>query len=140
MLILSILSAAAIPQLQKQSVRQKEYELRRDLIRVRASIDQFHKDWREGVIAQNTSGISRDGFPTDWEVLTEGVPVAEGGGTRRYLRAVPGNPFASDPDEPWILLGHRDPADADRWNGVDIFDLRANTDRIALDGSEIRDW
>ena len=140
MLILSILSAAAIPQLQKQSLRNKEYQLRRDLIRVRASIDQFHKDWREGLIAQNTGGISRDGYPTDWDILIEGVANAEGGGKRRYLRAIPENPFAEDPEEPWILMGHRDPPDSERWNGVDIFDLRANSERIALDGSEIRDW
>ena len=140
LVIMSILAAIAIPQVQKQNIRNSEYQLQRDLIEVRASIDRFHKDWREGTISQNASGISADGYPTNWESLIAGVPEASGGTLRRYLRSIPDNPFASDPDLPWILLGHRDAPDAARWNEVDIFDLKANTDRTGLDGSKIREW
>lgn len=140
MIIMSVLAAVAVPQLQKQSIRAKETQLRRDLNAVRTSIDRFHSDWRSGDISQTGSGVSRDGYPTDWDSLTDGVTVTTGGGPRRYLRDVPDNPFATDPEEPWLLLGHTDPADAKRWNGIDIFDLRVNTDRVALDGSNISDW
>lgn len=140
MVIMSILAAVAVPQLQKQALRSKETQLRRDLIAVRTSIDRFHSDWLRGDIAETAGGVSRDGYPTDWDSLTQGIAVTTGGGPRRYLRAVPRNPFAIDADTPWLLLGHTDPVDAARWNGIDIFDLRANTDRTALDGSDINDW
>lgn len=140
MVIMSILAAVAVPQLQKQAIRAKETQLRRDLTDVRTSIDRFHSDWRRGDIAQTGDGVSDDGFPADWDSLTEGVALANGGGQRRYLRDLPENPFANDPEEPWLLIGHRDASDAGRWNGIDIFDLRANTDRTALDGSNINEW
>lgn len=139
LMIMSILAVAAFPRLQQQAVRSKEYQLRRDLITVRASIDKFHKDWTLGHIAQSGTGISADGFPTNWGALVDGVAETHGG-TRRYLRAVPQNPFASDVDEPWLLLGYRDPADGTRWNGVDIYDIHANTLRIGLDGTKINEW
>jgi type II secretory pathway pseudopilin PulG len=140
MFVMSILTAAALPQLQKQSLRTKETQLRHDLTEVRRAIDTFHIDWRKGEIAQTGGFVSVNGYPTSWEALTDGVPVADGTAKRRYLRAIPSNPFATDPDDPWRLFGQADMQTADSWNGLDIFDVRANTKRKALDGTQISDW
>lgn len=140
MMIISILSAAALPHLQQKIVRDKEYQLQKDLLKVRESIDRFHRDWRETIIVENAKGISADGFPKTLDVLIEGVPEVDGGQLRKYLRRVPENPFAADKEEPWLFLGYRDPADTAKWNGVDIFDLRANTERTGLDGTPIAEW
>ncbi len=138
LLIMSIVTTAAIPTLKKQTLRRHEQHIRHDLAMVRESIDRFHKDWRTGVMAKTGSGISRDGFPTSWDALIEGVQSTEGQ-TLRYLRSIPSHPFSGEED-PWLLLGYRDDPTATQWNEIDIYDLRANTDRIAQDGSEIRDW
>ncbi|UWP97223.1 type II secretion system GspH family protein (plasmid) [Aliiroseovarius crassostreae] len=140
LLILSIITMIAVPQVQKRALREKEYQLRRDLISVRDAIDRFHADWMDGALMDGAAGVSPDGYPRNWDSLTEGVPTRDGKGPRRYLRQVPPNPFALDPEMPWRLLGLRDAPDATRWNKVDIFDLRANTDRIALDGTRIDEW
>jgi general secretion pathway protein G len=140
LLIMSILAVAAFPKLQKQAIRSKEYQLRRDLIAVRTSIDKFHKDWSLGLIVQNSSGVSINGFPASWEALIDGVQDAHAGGKRRYLRAIPQNPFASDDAEQWRLLGYRDPKDSQTWDGVDIYDIHAQTTRVGLDGTNINEW
>lgn len=139
LLILSVITTTALPQISKQRLRQKEQQLKSDLIAVRAGIDELHIDWKRGVFAPQTTGISVDGYPQNWDILIDGVPTNDGK-KRRYLRQIPHNPFAKDPEEPWLLLGFLDAADATVWNGVDIFDLRANSDHIALDGSAVRDW
>jgi len=140
LLIMSILAMAAFPKLQKQAIRSKETQLHRDLITVRSSIDRFHKDWTLGLIPINGAGISINGYPTSWEAMIDGVQDANTGGKRRYLRVIPQNPFASEDDEPWLLLGYRDPKESQRWNGIDIYDLHAKTDRIGLDGTNINEW
>jgi general secretion pathway protein G len=126
--------------LQKQAVRKKEYQLHTDLIAVRSSIDRFHKDWTLGQIIQNSSGVSANGFPTSWAALVDGVQDSNTSGKRRYLRTIPQNPFATDDDEHWQLLGYHDPKDSQTWNGIDIYDIHPKTDRIALDGTNINEW
>lgn len=140
--ILSLLAAAAVPFAETAVMRQKERDLQETLREVRTAIDRFQDDWRTGAMDDETDAASEAGLPVTLDVLVEGVNGAEGE-TLRYLRRLPENPFAprgAEFEEAWLLLGYSDPPDATVWNGEDVYDIRARTERTALDGSEIADW
>ena len=143
--ILSILATMTVPSVKLYVQRQKEIELRQALRDMRTAIDQFHADWRavkgQGSFAESAS---ENGYPKTLTVLTDGVATAGViAKTKRYLRRLPKNPFAK-PDVPleehWTLLAVSDPPDASIWSGGDVFDIKANTDKTAIDGSAYHDW
>ena len=140
--ILSILAAVAVPFAETTVDRRKEVALRETLREVRTAIDRFHDDWRAGVFGEAPDRVSENGFPTELALLVDGL-ADEDGQTRRYLRRVPANPFATKEaslEDHWLFLGYADPPDAQIWNGEDIYDLRAVTEKTALDGTPIADW
>jgi general secretion pathway protein G len=139
--ILSILAAAALPYAELTVRRDKELELSRSLREVRSAIDGFHEDWLAGRITRNTSAASADGYPKTLQVLVDGVDTGRaGGGKRRYLRSVPHNPLVDVADTQWLLRGYQDEPDVLSWNGRDVYDIHAATDKPAIDGSTYRDW
>ena len=144
MTIISVMAATAVPYVQKGIQREKELELRETLRNIRTAIDAFHNDHKEGIITVSRGDISKNGYPTRMELLIDGVKANSGPGRiKRYLRRFPVHGFSSSqiaPSEQWVFLGYEDPSDAKVWNGVDIYDLRANTERMALDGSAIAEW
>lgn len=141
LVIVSILAVTALPFAERAVQRGKEDALRLTLRDTRSAIDAFHTDWTDGTIDQASEAASANGYPVTLDVLVEGVEgSATGTAPRRYLRALPENPFAVGEDEDWLLLGYGDAVDAEGWNGEDVYDLRALTDRVALDGSQISDW
>ena len=140
--ILSILAAVAVPFAETTVDRRKELALRESLREVRTAIDRFHEDWRAGVFGDSPDQVSDNGFPTDLALLVEGLADTDGQ-TRRYLRRVPANPFApkdASIEDHWLFLGYTDPPDAQIWNAEDIYDLRAITDKTALDGTSLAEW
>ena len=141
--ILSILAVTALPFAEHALQRQKEADLRQSLREVRTAIDAFHADWKDGLIGADNDGASENGYPVDFDVLVDGVKdTSPEGALLRYLRRVPDNPFAKGGDiaDQWLLLGYADKPDAQEWNGEDLYDLRAITDRVALDGTRINEW
>lgn len=145
LVILSILASAALPYAQMTVKRDKELELRRALREIRTAIDAFHADWQAGRLPRFGDAASEEGYPKSLEVLVEGVDLATAGGKRKYyLRRIPRNPFAEDPAAPpveqWQLRSYQDEPDATLWGGQDVYDVRAQTDRKAIDGSELRNW
>ena len=138
--ILSILAAIAVPFAETAALRGREQELRSTLRDVRTALDRFNDDWRAGAFEDGTEGISDNGYPTELALLVEGLEDKDGA-LKRYLRALPENPFAPrDGSGPWLYLGYADPPGTSVWNGEDIYDLRAVTDRTGLDGTAIADW
>jgi general secretion pathway protein G len=146
LLIVSVLAAMAAPVAGKRVQREKEFALRATLREVRTAIDRFHSDWQE---AKGGAGFAKaaspDGYPISLEALVEGVDAGDAAGKkRRYLRQLPRNPFAavSLPSEKhWHILSYQDdPRSRGRTQGRDVYDLRASTEREALDGTRIEDW
>lgn len=141
MAILSILAAVAVPFAETATLRGKEQDLRATLRDTREAIDRFHADWRAGLF-EEPENVSENGFPTNLALLVDGLEDTDGA-HKRYMRALPQNPFAGENaafEDQWLFLGYGDPPDARVWNGEDIYDLRPVTDRRALDGSDIADW
>jgi general secretion pathway protein G len=160
--ILSLLAAMAAPYARKSFQREKEIQLRETLRTVRTAIDKFHADMGGNSAAGKSSNAavqpaSENGYPLSLKVLVEGVEKGEGDKKKRkrYLRALPVNPFApaGTPFEAqWTFVSYqRDtPLIASSSYGAtlaetqkvkkDIYDLHANTSGIALDGTRYADW
>lgn len=142
--ILGILAAAAVPYAEMTVTRTKELELRRTLREARTAIDRFHDDWLSGKISKTNPEASDDGYPRSLQVLVDGVDSSDAkGGKRRYLRRIPPDPFAASdkpPMEQWAVRGYQDEADAMILSGKDVYDVRTQSERVALDGTRYRDW
>lgn len=142
--ILSVLASVAIPYAELSVRRSNEYDLKYALRKIRTAIDQFHDDWMRKKFSDFDSVASDDGYPLTLDVLVNGVEIK---GTiskkRYYLRRIPKNPFV-DPtlslEEHWQLRGYQDKPDALFWGRVDVYDVRANTDKIAIDGTPYATW
>jgi general secretion pathway protein G len=143
--IVSVLAAMAIPQAAKQAQRAKEMELRSTLREVRTAIDRFHEDWSSVQGASRFASVaSADGYPLSFDVLIKGV---EGGGPngrkRRYLRALPRNPFApadADLKDQWRIVSYQEDPKGGGIKGRDVYDIRANTEGVGLDGIAYAEW
>ncbi len=141
--ILAILATVALPYAEVMVRRDKELDLSHSLRTVRTAIDDFHRDWREGLIVDDGTIASDNGFPKTLDLLVTGITLTDGR-FRRYLRSIPPNPFARDAvDDPirgWQVLGYRDSRDTLFWNGEDVYDIKAGGDGMALDGSHYANW
>ena len=147
--IISILAVTAVPFAETTAQRRKEIQLQETLRTVRQAIDAFHQDWRASRFAPTERAASQHGYPTSLSVLVEGVDVTLESGLRkkrRYLRDLPINPFTPPAlsiggghTTDWRLIGYAQTGSG-AWNGEDVYDLRAATDKEALNGQQLSDW
>lgn len=144
LVILSILAAGALPYAELTITRTKELELRRTLREVRGAIDRIHRDWLDGQVSPTEAGLSADGYPRTLTVLVEGVGSGQADGRRRYyLRRIPKDPFADpglNPELHWMLRSYQDAPDNQVWGGQDVYDVRSQSGKTAIDGTSYRDW
>jgi len=144
LVILSILASLALPYAEVTLQRNKELELRRALRKVRTAIDNFHQDWKDGYISKFSDSASKDGYPTDIQVLIQGVDLAKVVTRHRYyLRRLPRNPFANQEvpvEQQWTFRSYQDEPDSQIWGEQDVYDIRNGIDKKALDGSDISEW
>jgi general secretion pathway protein G len=139
--IISILASVAMPYAEVTIRRNQELELRRSLRQIRTAIDDFHSDWQAGKIPLTNGVAGEYGYPSELEVLVSGIQLDDGR-LKRYLRRIPRNPLYrhDDTKEQWLLRGYEDAIDNQTWNGRDVYDVKAQSEREALDGSWYRDW
>lgn len=143
--ILSILATVALPFVEVTVTRTKELELHSALREVRTAIDNFHEDWVNGKISKTNTSVSEDGYPVTLQVLVEGVErsIAKGGKSR-YLRRIPRDPFSVkeslDPKDNWAIRGYQDELTSSVWGGHDVYDIHSMSDKVALDGTQYKDW
>ena len=144
LVIISILAAAALPYAEMTIRREKELELRGALREIRTAIDRFHEDWRTGKIPKSVKGASEDGYPLTLMVLVEGIDIGDSkGGTHKYLRQVPRDPFAQADiltASQWLARSYRDDYDSEIWSGEDVYDVRSGSQKVAIDGTYYKDW
>jgi general secretion pathway protein G len=138
--ILLILASAVMPLAQVTSQRQKEAELRRSLREMRTAIDKFKDAVENGTIPTTELRPGSEGYPTDLEMLVEGVSVANDASGRmlKFLRRIPVDPMTSSTE--WGLRSYQDSADSTSWGGENVFDVYTKSEGTGLDGTKYRDW
>jgi general secretion pathway protein G len=138
--ILLVLASAVLPLAQITTQRQQETELRRSLREIRTAIDAFKDAVDEGLISGTEVEPGSQGYPPNLEILVDGVGAASdaSGAVFRFLRRIPSDPMTSD--TAWGLRGYQDPPGTTLWGGGSVFDVYTQSDGVALDGTEYRDW
>jgi general secretion pathway protein G len=138
--IILILASAVQPLARVAIQRQKEVELRRALREMRTAIDKF-KDAADAQLIPSTElKPGSEGYPSDLEMLVEGVSVIndQSGRKLKYLRRIPKDPLTGT-DE-WGMRSYQDKPDSTRWGGQNVFDVYSLSTGTALDGTKYRDW
>lgn len=137
--MIMILASAALPIARVSIRRQRENELRHDLLEMRTAIDKF-KDFADlGRIATTElSGTSH--YPTSLDQLVQGVTFAgdASGNKYKFLRRIPIDPLTNSTD--WGLRSFEDSPDTKSWGGQDVYDVYSKAEGKALDGTKYRDW
>lgn len=140
--ILGILAAAALPAAESAARRGKEQDLRAALRDVRTAIDAYKRAWDDKRIVQR---VGETGYPPNLEVLVNGVPEAGNARGERiyFLRRIPRDPFAADPELPpsrqWGLRNYRSPPESPQ-EGVDVFDVYSLSELAGTNGVPYRQW
>jgi general secretion pathway protein G len=140
--ILALLGLVVAPAAQVTIQRRHEQELRVALREIRAGIDAYKRAADEGRIAK-TAGAS--GYPPKLEVLVDGVVDLRSPKRNKvyFLRRLPRDPFAGDPDksdaDTWVKRSYASDA-SDPREGDDVYDVLSNSERVGLNGIAYRKW
>jgi len=140
--IIALLASIAMPLAELSVQRGKEQDLRRSLREIRDAIDAYKRAADEQRIAKPAD---QSGYPPSLNVLVDGVPEAKSasGAKIYFLRRVPRDPFAADPEavaeKTWGLRSYESPPD-DPKAGKDVFDVYSRSDEIGLNGVPLREW
>jgi general secretion pathway protein G len=138
--ILLLLSSAALPMARWTIYREREKELRRDLLTMRQAIDRYKDFADRGLIKVDAL---TGGYPPDLETLVKGVPLGGSASITsdksiRFLRSIPIDPMTKQAD--WGLRSVEDDADSTDWGGKDVFDVYSKSTGTAMDGTKYSDW
>ena len=138
--LLMILASAVVPLSQVTVQRQREAELRRSLRVMRLAIDRYKDAVDLGVIGGDDLEAGSEGYPSDLEILVEGVEVLNDATGRRlkFLRRIPTDPITRSRD--WGLRAYQDDPASTRWGGGNVYDVYSRSDGVALDGTRYREW
>lgn len=134
--IILILAAAAVPIARFSVKRQREIELRYALRQMRTAIDDYKQKSDAGLIPVD---LGAEGYPKKLEVLVEGVDlVGQVKKKHKWLRRIPVDPMTGEAE--WGMRSYQDEPDSTSWGGQNVWDVYTESDGIALDGSNYRDW
>jgi general secretion pathway protein G len=138
--ILLILASAALPIARWTAYREREKELRKDLLDIRQAIDRYKDLADRGQIRVDAM---TGGYPPDLETLVKGVALAgAGAGAQgkkiRFLRHIPIDPMTKQAD--WGLRAVEDDPDSTSWGGKDVFDVYSRSIGTAMNGTKYSDW
>ena len=142
-IILSVLTGAAIPMVRNTVRRERESDLRLALRQIRQAIDRY-KQYHD---QSNGSAIpiewkTQSGYPKELKLLVEGFVPANVVGTSdarvRFLRRLPIDPMTGSAE--WGMRSYKDKPDSTSWGGDDVFDVYSKSDAVALNGTKYKDW
>jgi general secretion pathway protein G len=136
--ILVLLASMAIPIARYTAVRERENELRKDLLYMRDAIDRYKDLADHGQIRVDATTA---GYPPDLDTLVKGVQLTSltgGGKTIHFMRSIPIDPMTGKPD--WGLRSTEDDADATTWGGQNVFDVYSKSQGTAINGTKYTDW
>jgi len=140
--IIAILASIAAPLSQLTVQRAKEADLRKSLRQIRDALDAYKRASDEGRIVH---AADQSGYPPTLAALVHGVVDAKSptGAKLYFLRRVPRDPFATDPEVPaqqtWALRSYASPPDQSA-PGRDVFDVHSLSRRKGLNGVPYAEW
>jgi len=140
--IVAVLASVALPLNELIVQRAKEQDLRRALRDIREAIDAYKQAWDENHIVRSAGD---SGYPKRLEDLVAGVEDQQSPKKARiyFLRRLPRDPFASDPDkgpaESWGKRSYLSPPDEPR-EGEDVFDVFSLSTATGINGRPYREW
>lgn len=134
--VLGILAGVAMPLAQTTATRTRELELRRNLRKIRESVDQFKAEYdkaRGNVIDardvfKKKVSVDRTGYPLTLEEMVE----------TKILRRVPQDPMTADGK--WVVRSFSDNPESSLSDGKDVYDIRSASKALALDGTRYDTW
>ncbi|MBS1786283.1 MAG: prepilin-type N-terminal cleavage/methylation domain-containing protein [Acidobacteria bacterium] len=154
LLIISILAAGAVPVARNLMQKERERELKRTLIEIRAAIDKFKRDCDDGVISklEFKNPEKHSCYPESLEMLYKGVQEVSqkpqgpqnlvgfpSGKIRQYLRRIPTDPMTGKAE--WGMRSIQDDPTSTSWGEENVFDVYSLSPGKSLDGkSYYRDW
>jgi general secretion pathway protein G len=142
-MILSILTAAAVPMVRNSVKRERESELRLALRQLRKAIDDYKRfNDNSGGAAIPIELRTPSGYPKELKILVEGFTPANVVGTSqnriRFLRRIPVDPMTGDAE--WGMRSYKDKPDSTEWGGEDIYDVYSKSNDKALNGTQYKNW
>ncbi|MCP4220791.1 MAG: prepilin-type N-terminal cleavage/methylation domain-containing protein [bacterium] len=136
--IISILTAVAIPMVEMSVKREKEIHLRRNLRIIRSAIDEFKKFVEENKIERDEDTYN---YPEELEELITGVEYKDKENNEKimkFLRSIPVDPMTNTFE--WGLRSYQDKRDSYSWGGENVWDVYTESERMALDGTKYKEW
>lgn len=134
--ILMVLSSMALPIFRYTVIREKESELRNDLLTMREAIDRYRELAEQHKFR---TPVGSENYPVDLETLVKGVQIgAANDKTLRFLRKVPIDPMTGRAD--WGLRSSSDDWDSTTWGGNNVFDVYSKSTGTGLNGTKYSDW
>lgn len=142
LVLLALILSSAAPVMQVTAKRAKEQELKRHLWQLRDAIDAYKKAVDDGLI-KKTPGQS--GYPPSLQILVQGVENPRDPKKRKihFLRSIPRDPFASDPELPnEATWGKRSYASSfeEPAEGEDVYDVYSLSSDTGLNQQPYREW
>lgn len=141
LVIVGILASAMIPMAELGVQRAKEQELKEALRTIRAALDAYKKAGDDGRIERKAD---ESGYPRSLEDLTQGIVDAKNakGGTLKFLRTIPRDPFADGSQtasKTWGLRSYQSSHEEPK-EGADVFDVYSLSPGRGLNGVPYREW
>ena len=134
--LLVTLAAVALPASKYTVRRAKEIELRQALRTMRNAIDEFKRYSDAGLIPVD---LGTDGYPSELEVLVEGVDVVGQIDKQvRFLRRIPRDPMTGEYE--WGLRSYQDDFDSTSWGGENVFDVYSQSEGVGLNKVPYKEW
>ena len=134
--VLAILAAVALPTTKYTRLRLREMELRAALREMRSAIDEHKRYSDAGLVAVE---FGTDGYPSDLDVLVEGVEVVGQIDKQvKFLRRIPVDPMTGEPD--WGKRAYEDDPDETSWGGENVFDVYSLAAGVGLNGVPYAEW
>ncbi|MCB5187951.1 prepilin-type N-terminal cleavage/methylation domain-containing protein [Methylobacillus caricis] len=142
LVLLALILSSAAPVMQINAKRAKEQELKRDLWQLRDAIDAYKKAVDDGLIKKSPG---QSGYPPNLRILVQGVenPRDPKKGKIYFLRSIPRDPFANDPElsaeASWGKRSYASSFDEPA-EGDDVYDIYSLSNDKGLDQRPYREW
>ena len=134
--ILAILAGVALPIAKFTVKRNKEATLRLHLREMRNAIDEYKRFSDAGLIPPE---LGTDGYPSELEVLVEGVDlVGQVDKRMKFLRKIPLDPMTGEAE--WGMRSFQDDWDSTSWGGENVFDVYSLSEGVGMNGIPYSEW